>query len=92
MTDIKQVCINLIELWDEDFDIGEEIDELRVILAKAKNPESSDVERVAQIVFEAMRFSAGAPTPAPLWVEGGNSFMQDRARKAACDILNCQTS
>jgi hypothetical protein len=88
MADIKQICINLIELWEEDFDIGEEINELRVILAQPENPECSEVERVAQIVFEAMRFSAGTSASTPPWVEGGNSLMQDCARKAAHDILN----
>ena len=34
MTDIKQICARLIELWDADCDINVEINELRAALAE----------------------------------------------------------
>ncbi len=39
------------------------------------------IERVAKEVFKAMIF--GRETECPEWVEGGNSFAQNAARKAA---------
>lgn len=64
---------------------------IRAALAmKAKEqpttPASEDeVERVAEIVFEAMREAARKPEGGnpPAWVPGGNSIMQGVARDAA---------
>ena len=36
MTDIKQICARLIELWDADCDINVEINELRAALAESE--------------------------------------------------------
>lgn len=53
MTDIKQICARLIELWDADCDIDVEINELRAELAKPEpegpTPQPADGE-VAELV------------------------------------------
>lgn len=45
MTDIKQICARLIELWDADCDINVEINELRAALAE---PKSATLEQGVQ--------------------------------------------
>jgi hypothetical protein len=46
-------------------------------------------EEIAKIVYDAFDFSPTIGTPhKPEWMPGGNSFMQDRARRAANAILN----
>ena len=46
-------------------------------------------EEIAKIVYDAFDFSPTMGTPhKPEWMPGGNSFMQDRARRAANAILN----
>ena len=53
MTDIKQICARLIELWDADCDINIEINELRAALAEPEmegsTPQPADGE-VAELV------------------------------------------
>ena len=44
MTDIKQICANLIELWDADCDIDLEINVLRATLAKPEPEGPTDAE------------------------------------------------
>lgn len=51
----------------------------------------SDVEKVARIIFDAMRWAAMQPhggNVPPEWVEHGNSHAQDRARDAARAALS----
>lgn len=46
--------------------------------------ENVDVERIAAIIHQAMRFDREDKTPA--W-QGGNSFAEDAARRAAREIV-----
>ncbi len=48
-----------------------------------------DQDSIAKLVYEAMSWTyeeAGKIGPAPKWVEGGNSFAQDKARDVATRI------
>lgn len=45
-------------------------------------------EEIAQIIYNAFPFPGGYGQK-PAWVKGGNSFMQDEARRTADDILSC---
>lgn len=49
-------------------------------------PPEYAAEAVAALVFQAMRFAQPGPTPE--WVPGGNSLMQEEARRAARAILS----
>ena len=46
--------------------------------------EAFDVERIAAIIHQAMRFDRENKTPA--W-QGGNSFAEDAARRAAREVV-----
>ena len=55
MTNIKQICAQLIELWDADCDINMEINELRAVLVKPKpeGPTDEELEEWADACSEA---------------------------------------
>jgi len=65
-------------------------EEVRTVLALAiPAPPQPGREEIAKIVYDAFDFSPTMGTPhKPEWMPGGNSFMQDRARRAANAILD----
>lgn len=49
-------------------------------------------EQFAQIVYAAFPYDGKGPLEKPAWVIGGNSFMQERARVCADQIIDCLTT
>lgn len=63
-------------------------DDLDVVETKPSAVDPHLFSPVAEIVFDAMRLAAKeAGFEAPEWQDGGNSDMQDVAKKAALRIL-----
>lgn len=58
-----------------------------VAALRAVSPDGNGREAIAKIIYDAFPFNGRWDLDKPKWVSGGNSIMQDEARKAANAIL-----
>jgi hypothetical protein len=87
MTDFRALCAELLDAWAKGVDISGPMQRAHAALAQPEpqGPTEEEIEAAARVIYGSMRFDRiGYTEP---WVERGNSFAQDEARRCARAVL-----